>query len=130
MLASGSHNIACTTTVKWKHCQIEQFSIEFLEINPELLWLMALLLCDWFKKLAPPTQPIRCKTTNRDLVARVFLHLSQVTCICFEISLVHCVVLVLVLIALVLVLQHLIKNRSNIPTSLNSIYIINTENYS
>ena len=39
----------------------------------------------------PPTQPIRCKTkTNRDLVARVFLRLAPVTCICFEFLLVHC----------------------------------------
>ena len=31
------------------------------------------LFYDWFKKLAPPAQPIRCKTkTNRDLVAYVF----------------------------------------------------------
>ena len=27
-------------------------------------------LCDWFKNLAPPTQPIRCKT-NRHMVTRV-----------------------------------------------------------
>ena len=39
----------------------------------------------------PPTQPIRCKTkTNRDLVTRIFPRLAQVTCICFEFSLVFC----------------------------------------
>ena len=51
--------------------------------------------CDWFKKLAPPAQPIRCKTkTNHDLVTHVFPRLLPVTCICFEFSLVHCVVYV------------------------------------
>ena len=45
-------------------------------------------LCDWFKNLAPPTQPIRCKT-NRDLAARVFPRLTPVTCVRFEFSLVR-----------------------------------------
>ena len=47
-------------------------------------------LYDWFKKLAPPTQPIRCKIkTNRDLATRVFPRLAPVMCICSEFSLVH-----------------------------------------
>ena len=51
--------------------------------------------CDWFEKLATLSQPIGSKTkTNRDLVARVFPPLAPVTCICFEFSLVHCVVYV------------------------------------
>ena len=50
------------------------------------------------KKLAPPSQPIRCKTnTNRDLVTRVLPRLPPVTCICSEFSLVHCVVYVVVI---------------------------------
>ena len=40
-------------------------------------------LCDWFKKLAPPTQPIRTKT-NGDSVGRVFPRLAPVTCFSFE----------------------------------------------
>ena len=46
------------------------------------------------KKLAPPSQPIRCKTkTNLDTeVALVFPRLAPVTCICLECSLVHYVV--------------------------------------
>ena len=49
-------------------------------------------LCDWLKKLAPPFQPIRCKTnTNRDLVTSVFPRLAPVKCFCFEFSLVPCV---------------------------------------
>ena len=35
------------------------------------------LLCDWSRKLAPLSQPIRCKTTtNHDLVAHIFLGLK------------------------------------------------------
>ena len=50
-------------------------------------------------KLAPPTQPIRCKTkTDRDLVTRVFPRLASVTCICVELSLVHFVVYVCYLV--------------------------------
>ena len=45
-------------------------------------------LCDWSRKLAPPSQPIRCKSkTNRDLVTRVFPRSRPVTCIDFEFSL-------------------------------------------
>ena len=52
-------------------------------------------LYDWLRKLAPSTQPIRCKTkTNCDLVARVFPRFLPVACICFEFSLVRCVVFV------------------------------------
>ena len=35
-------------------------------------------LCDWFRKLTPISQPIRCKTKiNHDLVARVFPRFKQ-----------------------------------------------------
>ena len=44
-------------------------------------------LCDWFRKLAPLSQPIRCKNeTNLDLVARVFPRFRQFG-FCFEFSL-------------------------------------------
>ena len=40
------------------------------------------MLCDWPRKLAPPSQPIRCKTeTNRDFFTRVFPRLRPVTCV-------------------------------------------------
>ena len=40
-------------------------------------WLCS--VCDWSRKLVPPSQPIRLKTkTNRDLVVHVFLHLITV----------------------------------------------------
>ena len=77
-------------------------------------------LCDWFKILAPPIQPIRCKTkTNCDLVTRVFPRFASVTCTCFKLSLVRCVVCLpllwlVILFALVLVLVlrvHSINNR-------------------
>ena len=52
-------------------------------------------LSDWFEKLAPRSEPIRCQTkTNRNLVTRVFLRLAPVTCICFEFWLVPRVVFV------------------------------------
>ena len=41
-----------------------------VESNPELLWFCFII---GLKKLAPPSQPIRCKTkTNRYLITRVF----------------------------------------------------------
>ena len=46
------------------------------------------MLCDWSRKFAPPSQPIRCKIkTNRDLVSRVFPRLRTVTCVYSEFSL-------------------------------------------
>ena len=58
-----------------------------------LLWFCITTLCDWLIKLAPLSQPIRCKTkTNRASLARVFPRLAPVTCICFEFRLVHCAV--------------------------------------
>ena len=33
-----------------------------VESNPALHWLSFTKLCDWFGKLAPPSQTIRCKT--------------------------------------------------------------------
>ena len=50
-----------------------------------LLWFCITTLCDWLIKLAPLSQPIRCKTkTNRASLAHVFPRLAFVTCICFE----------------------------------------------
>ena len=46
-------------------------------INPGLLWFCFTALCDWSRKLAPPSQPIRSKTkTNRSLVIHVFPRLG------------------------------------------------------
>ena len=51
-------------------------------------WFCFTTLCDWSRKHAPPSQPIRCKSkTNRDLVTRVFPRLRPVTCIYFVFSL-------------------------------------------
>ena len=66
------------------HGLLERFSIEC----PQLLWFCFTTLCDWSRNLAPPSQPIRCKTkTNHDLVTRVFPRLRPVTSIYFEVSL-------------------------------------------
>ena len=55
------------------------------KVYPGLHWFCFTSLCDWSRKLAPSSQPIRCKTkTNRDLVTRVFPRLTPFTCICFE----------------------------------------------
>ena len=59
--------------------------------NQGLLWFCFTVLCDWSRKLAPPSQLIRCKTkTNRDLVACVFPRLRPVKCVYFELSLAPC----------------------------------------
>ena len=59
---------------------INLISIE-CEGNPELLWFWFTTLYDWFKKLPPPIEPIRCNTiTKRDLVIRVFPRLAPVAC--------------------------------------------------
>ena len=61
-----------------------------VESNPGLHWFCFTTLCDWSRKLAPPSQPIRYKTkTNHDLVTRVFPRLRLVTCIYFRFSLVR-----------------------------------------
>ena len=74
------------------------------------------LLCDWFKRLAPPNQPIRCKT-NHDLVTRFpglgagYVYLLRVL-----IGSLRCLRLLWLVIVtvLVLVLQNSIENCSNI----------------
>ena len=49
-----------------------------VEINLRLLWFCFTTLCDLLAKLAPLSQPMRNKTkTNRDFLARIFLHLVQ-----------------------------------------------------
>ena len=85
----------------------------------ELLWFCFATLCDWFKKLAPPSQPDRCKTkSNRNSVTCVsrrlgfcYMHLLQALIIgsfcCLRL------LWLAIVIGLVLVLQHSIKNRSS-----------------
>ena len=52
-----------------------------------LLWFYITMLCDWSKKLAPPSQPIRCKTkNNRDPVTCIFPRFKQLACFHFEFS--------------------------------------------
>ena len=59
-----------------------------VESNLGLHWFCFTMLCDWSRKLAPLSQPIRCKTkTNRELVTRVFPRFRPVTCVYFELSL-------------------------------------------
>ena len=44
-----------------------------VETNSPLFWFCFSMPCDWLKRLAPLSQPIRSETkTNCDLVARVF----------------------------------------------------------
>ena len=62
-----------------------------VESNPGLHCFCFTTLCDWSRKLAPSSQPIRSKTkTNRDLVTGVFPRLREFTCVYFEFSLVRC----------------------------------------
>ena len=56
-----------------------------IESNLRFIWFCITTLVDWFKKLAPLSQPIRSKTkTNRDLLSHVFPRFTPATCICFE----------------------------------------------
>ena len=53
-----------------------------------MLWFCLTSLCDWSRKLAPSSQPIRCKIkNNRSLLTRVFPRFSQFNCFYFEFSL-------------------------------------------
>ena len=53
-----------------------------------MLWFCLTSLCDWSRKLAPSSQPIRCKIkNNRSLLTRVFPRFSQYNCFYFEFSL-------------------------------------------
>ena len=40
-----------------------------VESNPELSWVCFTLICDWSRKFAPLSQPIRCKTIRSPRVA-------------------------------------------------------------
>ena len=59
-------------------CSKKQLNIHVRTIfnwafNSRFHWFRFTLLCDWSRKLAPLSRPIRCKpNTNHDLVARVF----------------------------------------------------------
>lgn len=62
-------------------------SIDF-DCNLGLVWYCVAPHCDWSRKLAPLSQPIRCKTkTNQELVARVFSRVRKFRCFSFEFSL-------------------------------------------
>ena len=53
-----------------------------VEINRKLSWSCFTSLCDWSRKLAPLSQPIRFKPkTNRDLVTHVFPRFKQFACL-------------------------------------------------
>ena len=59
------------------------------ESKPRLHRFCFLSLCYWSKKLAPLSQPIKCKTkTNHDLVIRVFPRFGKFVWFNFEFSLV------------------------------------------
>ena len=92
---------------------LERFSNE----SKEILWFWFTTPCDWFKKLVPPSQPIRC---NWSKPMATWSHAFSRAAIFprFEFSLVHCIVYVCcdwsVVVALVLVLRHSIENRYNV----------------
>ena len=57
-----------------------------------LRWFCFSSLCNWSRKLAPTSQPIRCKTKIKhdDLVTRVFPRFKQFGCFHFEFSMAPC----------------------------------------
>ena len=68
--------LPCKFYFHWSNFQLR------FDYKPGLFWLCFASLCDWFRKLAPSPQPIRC-----DLVARVFPRFRQFVCIYSEFSL-------------------------------------------
>ena len=79
----------CTSWTHWSRAVFNWVS----KVIAFLLWFCLTTLCDWLIKLAPLSQPMRCKTkTNRASLARVFPRLAPVTCIYFAFWLVHCAV--------------------------------------
>ena len=74
--------------VFYKNCQNWLVAIVYKSTDYKnffLLWFYITMLCDWLIKLAPISQPIRCKTkTNCASLAHVFPRLAPVTCNCFE----------------------------------------------
>ena len=57
-------------------------------------WFVFALALDHYALWLVKSKTRTTSTTNHDLIARVFPRLTQVTCICFELWLVHCVVCV------------------------------------
>ena len=68
---------------------LEQFPAEYRKWCRIALFSFT-LFCDWSRKLALQSQPIKCKTkNNNDLVTRVFPRIWEVACFYFESSLVN-----------------------------------------
>ena len=88
-----------------------------LKSNPGFNWFCFTVLCDWSRILAPPSQPIRCKTkTECDLPTRVFPGFGQNSCLCCELSSIGFLwhfpsLWLVVVITLVLVLRFSIEKR-------------------
>ena len=61
------------------HFDVEKMRKENYEKEIKRLLRLAIHVSDWFKNLAPLSQPIRCKTFTR-----VFPRFVPATCICFE----------------------------------------------
>lgn len=56
-----------------------------IESNPSSLWYCFTSLCDWSRRLTPPSQPIRYNTkTNAALDTCVFQHFMHFACILFN----------------------------------------------
>ena len=110
---------------------LERFSFECRDskVIAELLWFCFNTLCNWFKKLAPPTQPIRYKTkANRDLITRVFPRLlgaGYVYLLRVLIGSLCCsrLLWLSIVIALVLVSRHSIENRSILLLSPDYVFL-------
>ena len=53
-----------------------------VESNPWLNWFCLTTVCDWSRKFAPISQPIKCKTKiDRDVVTRVFPRYREFACL-------------------------------------------------
>ena len=86
-LPSNPQSHFCAFSLSYHFLPWSPLQLSF-ESSPGLHWVCNTLLCDWSRKLAPSSQPIRCKIKdNRDLVARVFPRFRKFAHFHFEFSL-------------------------------------------
>ena len=82
-LRMGAFSIECRKT-RTKEIMTEsksKFQLS-VESNPWLDWFCLTTVCDWSRKFAPISQPIKCKTKiDRDVVTRVFPRYREFACL-------------------------------------------------
>ena len=72
---------------KWMTKVFEEFLEFSVESKSILLWFSFTSFCDWSTKLAPLSQPIRCKTKTIATLSFAFSRFRQFACFNLESSL-------------------------------------------